>query len=662
MRLWRWGVRWHPAFGSLRTRTGKFAYSRGLVLIVFIGIQVWTCLSVALGGVLLVDGSRDLAQAWKIVSGEELPLQGPLFGGAFHLGPLYFYLVALPLALWGTATAVIVFLSLLTLLGVGLAYKLGQLLFGREVGAAFALLLAGDFLTCLSSVQIGNSDLIVTATLAVLCALSGAVVQRKPCFLLWALVAGAVAVQIHPVTLTLLPLGVGALLVPMRERKLPYLLGGGLVVLLLFSPFLLFQITHNWPDIHSLLRNAPSSVMAMGSPFSLLRGYLALGPEVSRSFASAVPPTELRAVTLLWQDLLPLLAIGGGVFVLYRVFLPSCRSPALLILGWFLSFWLLFPFFLGSKEPVWYYYYTVHPLMLLLASLFLISLPRVLPVGKRPGHLLVWGILIVGYLASTWLVRESFRTLAGGGIWPTTSTPILALSYEEEMVKEISRREGEDIYGRLHGVPLLAYLENRGVLFLLHPPQGPASPSFHYLGLRRVDIPGQPITAEQADLSALAQADIGPFALIKYTSPLDYKSLRVSFTPTPGWEKADFADTAWVARSHPLYHRPDPHRFPLAANAEWEKSPIYLRATLHAPERGRVLLGMTLASVAATGPGAVLELFVEGEPVGPPLFPSSHVLLYDVTSHVTPGENTAALAVAVGAHGVVDLFALWVKE
>ena len=99
VRLWRWGVL--------------------IFFIVFIGIQVWTCLSVALGGVLLVDGSRDLAQAWKIVSGENLPLQGPLFGGAFHLGPLYFYLVALPLALWGTATAVIVFLSLLTLLGGG---------------------------------------------------------------------------------------------------------------------------------------------------------------------------------------------------------------------------------------------------------------------------------------------------------------------------------------------------------------------------------------------------------------------------------------------------------------------------------------------------------------------------------------------------------------
>jgi len=89
--------------------------------------------SLAVHGLLAADNGRDLAIAWRIVQGHDLPLRGPFQSGGVHLGPLYFYLSAIPVGLFGTATSLILFISLLSLAGLYFGYRLGELLFGRQV-------------------------------------------------------------------------------------------------------------------------------------------------------------------------------------------------------------------------------------------------------------------------------------------------------------------------------------------------------------------------------------------------------------------------------------------------------------------------------------------------------------------------------------------------
>lgn len=88
------------------------------------------------------DAWRDLWWATKIAHGEAFPLTGPPIYGLVELGPWWFYLLALPVRLFGTATAVAVFVQLLAGAKYFLAWRLGTRLVDARFGLAFAGALA----------------------------------------------------------------------------------------------------------------------------------------------------------------------------------------------------------------------------------------------------------------------------------------------------------------------------------------------------------------------------------------------------------------------------------------------------------------------------------------------------------------------------------------
>ena len=88
------------------------------------------------------DSWRDLYWATKIAHGEAFPLSGPPIYGLVELGPWWFYLLALPVRLFGTATAAAVFVQLLAGAKYGLAWRLGTRLVDARFGLAFAGALA----------------------------------------------------------------------------------------------------------------------------------------------------------------------------------------------------------------------------------------------------------------------------------------------------------------------------------------------------------------------------------------------------------------------------------------------------------------------------------------------------------------------------------------
>lgn len=89
-----------------------------------------------------VDGIRDLQFALDIARGEHFPLLGPIFGSRFHLGPVYYYVQALPLVLGASLATVPVFLGLLASTKFALAYRLGRAWMDRRLGLLFAAALA----------------------------------------------------------------------------------------------------------------------------------------------------------------------------------------------------------------------------------------------------------------------------------------------------------------------------------------------------------------------------------------------------------------------------------------------------------------------------------------------------------------------------------------
>jgi hypothetical protein len=88
------------------------------------------------------DTSRDIFFAQQIAAGQSFPLTGPAINGMLHLGPLWYYLLAIPLLFVPNAAAVTGMMGLLSAMQFPLAYVLGRRLRNPDEGLLFALSLA----------------------------------------------------------------------------------------------------------------------------------------------------------------------------------------------------------------------------------------------------------------------------------------------------------------------------------------------------------------------------------------------------------------------------------------------------------------------------------------------------------------------------------------
>ena len=91
-------------------------------------------------GTLHLDLSRDMRQAFAIVNGTELPMNGQLLGGRFRLGPIWYYLLAALVWLFKGWLPIVMALAALAGTQVFFAYLLGKEMQGRQAGMVFAAL------------------------------------------------------------------------------------------------------------------------------------------------------------------------------------------------------------------------------------------------------------------------------------------------------------------------------------------------------------------------------------------------------------------------------------------------------------------------------------------------------------------------------------------
>ena len=99
------------------------------------------------------DTNRDLFFAQQIASAQAFPLTGPAINATFHVGPLWYYLLALPLLIVPNGATVPAFMALMSATQFPLAYLLGRRLRSAQAGLLFAagLALPGWVVTSLGS-------------------------------------------------------------------------------------------------------------------------------------------------------------------------------------------------------------------------------------------------------------------------------------------------------------------------------------------------------------------------------------------------------------------------------------------------------------------------------------------------------------------------------
>jgi hypothetical protein len=111
------------------------------------------------------DTNRDIFFAQQIASGKFFPLTGPDINGTFHVGPLWYYLLAPILLVASNAAAVTGFMAALSAIQFPLAYKLGERQGSRLEGILFVLMLAIPAWTVVSFGALTHTVTIASALL-----------------------------------------------------------------------------------------------------------------------------------------------------------------------------------------------------------------------------------------------------------------------------------------------------------------------------------------------------------------------------------------------------------------------------------------------------------------------------------------------------------------
>ena len=184
------------------------------------------------------DFARDLHAALGIVQGRSFPLEGPVISGTAHLGPAWYYALALPMALGGSLTAVVATVAVVSSLQYPLAYLFGREAIDRQSGLTFAIVLALPGVGNLASVWIAHPSVTVTFTLATLLCLWR---SHERSSLAWLAAGGAafgLALHAHPTTLPLaIPLAYVAA-EQIRARGASGVAGAAIAIALAAVPFL----------------------------------------------------------------------------------------------------------------------------------------------------------------------------------------------------------------------------------------------------------------------------------------------------------------------------------------------------------------------------------------------------------------------------------------
>lgn len=207
----------------------------------------------------LGDEGRDALMIQRILVDHDFPLLGPPTSvGNIYLGPLYYYMMSIPMAIsWLNPVAAAVMVAIIGVFSVSLVYYFGRVWFGK----LSAILSA--FLYAISPVNITNtrsswnpSPLPFFTLLAIL----GLYLSRKQQNFRWFILTGislAFAVQMHYLAFILLPIFFVFWIYQLFSKtQIKYFwqgtLGAIIAFLFLMLPLVIFDFKYNFLNYHAI--------------------------------------------------------------------------------------------------------------------------------------------------------------------------------------------------------------------------------------------------------------------------------------------------------------------------------------------------------------------------------------------------------------------------
>lgn len=217
----------------------------------------------------LGDEGRDVLIIKKLLQEGDIPFIGPPSSvGNISLGPLYYYMMAVPMGIFKlNPVAAAGQVALIGVVTVGLVYYLGRIWFGKVAGAISALLYTISPVTIIYSRSSWNPN---PAPFFALLGMFGIYKAHKSGDFRWLVLVGgasAAALQMHYLATVLIPIfGIlwlyELILRPSRKADKYFLsgtLGGVVTFFLIMLPLILFDLNHhflNFRAIKQLLTNS----------------------------------------------------------------------------------------------------------------------------------------------------------------------------------------------------------------------------------------------------------------------------------------------------------------------------------------------------------------------------------------------------------------------
>ena len=442
-------------------------------------------LHVALFGfaTLVTDSGRDLANAWAIGHGGPYPAYGPSLFGHWKLGPVWFWILALPLRLSGSIVATAVFVGVLAAAKIPLAYALGRRLVDARLGLIAAALIALPGWDSVGTLVIAHTSVVESTMLATFWLALVAWQERRPALVLAASLMLALALHAHPTALLAAPAVALALWrTILAPRRWAWLAACAAAFVLLFLPALLAEMQGGWPQAAATL-----SYLDQSHPGARLTrlpqtlwALIAGGAWFATRFLLPAP-----AASLWWlaHSVLLGMAILGAVRLVLQRFDPTTTGIA--ARSWFLVLVpgalaaVAFIVLLRDATPTWMVY-SLAPF-----GIFLLALGWHGLLQRRRGAMWVIALLAlasvgtnIGLLQQRIAWEKTGRVLLPGGSigditsWRTAASiysPWLSVGQFDALAEEACALPGTLV---LHGQLAMAFDFSQGVAARLHCPTG----------------------------------------------------------------------------------------------------------------------------------------------------------------------------------------------
>ncbi|WKZ26029.1 MAG: glycosyltransferase family 39 protein [bacterium] len=367
----------------------------------------------------LGDEGRDSIVVRNLLVHKDLFLIGPGTSvGNMYLGPLYYYLIAIPLALANfSPVGPAVFVALLGVFTIWFVYFVGCEWFSKKAGLIASLLFAVSPTVIIFSHSSWNPN--IMPFFALLTVYSVWKFWKKGLYS-WLVVLGisfAFCLQSHYLGLLLAPV----ILLFWVWKVLRFNLAGnwtgevasfmrmsifGLITFLfLMSPLLAFDIRHNWLNTNSLVKFVTERETTVSAkPWSALPRI----PEIAENISTSLLGVGNKNLGNL---ILTIVSIPSILFVLSRKKLHKNEAEGFL----FLTVWLFFGFigFGIYKQPIYDHYFGfLFPAIFLFFAGFIDGiLENLSKIGVGLIYLLL-GFLVIWNISETPILKEPNRQMA----------------------------------------------------------------------------------------------------------------------------------------------------------------------------------------------------------------------------------------------------------